>query len=163
MEIKRLAISQISIVQEIAAVTWPVAFKDILSPLQIDYMLDMMYSEASLVQQFNSGCIFFVLYEAEIPKGFASVQQMSTDDFKLHKLYVLPEFQRKSAGKNLLNTIIKYVNDNSGVALYLNVNKYNIQAIEFYKKQGFTLKREEDIDIGNGYFMNDFVMELLLT
>ena len=163
MEIKRISISQISTVQEIAALTWPVAFKNILSPLQIDYMLDMMYSEASLVQQFNSGCIFFVLYEAEIPKGFASVQQMSTDDFKLHKLYVLPEFQRKSAGKNLLNTIIKYVNDNSGFALYLNVNKYNIQAIEFYKKQGFTLKREEDIDIGNGYFMNDFVMELLLT
>ena len=163
MEIKRISISQISTVQEIAALTWPVAFKNILSPLQIDYMLDMMYSDASLVQQFNSGCIFFVLYEAEIPKGFASVQQMSTDDFKLHKLYVLPEFQRKSAGKNLLNTIIKYVNDNSGFALYLNVNKYNIQAIEFYKKQGFTLKREEDIDIGNGYFMNDFVMELLLT
>jgi ribosomal protein S18 acetylase RimI-like enzyme len=163
MEIKRISISQISTVQEIAAVTWPVAFKNILSPLQIDYMLDMMYSEASLVQQFNSGCVFFVLYEAGISNGFASVQHMSKDYFKLHKLYVLPDFQGKSAGKNLLNTVIKYVKDNGGVALYLNVNKYNIQAIEFYKKQSFIVTKEEDIDIGNGYFMNDYVMELLLT
>jgi ribosomal protein S18 acetylase RimI-like enzyme len=163
MEIKRLVISEISIVQEIAAVAWPVTFKDILSSRQIDYMLDMMYSEASLIQQFNSDCIFFVLYEEKIPKGFASVQKINNDYFKLHKLYVLPDFQGKSAGKNLLNTVINYVKVQRGKVIYLNVNKYNDQAIGFYKKQGFTVTKEEDIDIGNGYFMNDFVMELLLT
>ena len=30
---------------------------------------------------------------------------------------------------------------------------------EFYEKLGFTVIKEEDIDIGNGYLMNDYVME----
>ncbi|MEI9808163.1 MAG: hypothetical protein WDO16_09960 [Bacteroidota bacterium] len=29
----------------------------------------------------------------------------------------------------------------------------------FYEKIGFIVIREEDIDIGNGYLMNDYVME----
>ena len=89
MEIKRLAVSEISIVQEIAAVAWPVTFKDILSSRQIDYMLDMMYSEASLIQQFNSDCIFFVLYEEKIPKGFASVQKINKRYTAVSRLYLL--------------------------------------------------------------------------
>ena len=31
-------------------------------------------------------------------------------------------------------------------------------AINFYKKNGFQIIREEDVDIGNGYYMNDYVM-----
>ena len=44
------------------------------------------------------------------------------------------------------------------VALFLNVNKYN-NALHFYLKQGFFKIREEVIDIGNGYVMDDYVME----
>ncbi len=45
-----------------------------------------------------------------------------------------------------------------GTALQLNVNRSN-KARFFYEKLGFNVVREEDIDIGNNYFMNDFVME----
>jgi hypothetical protein len=40
----------------------------------------------------------------------------------------------------------------------LNVNKYN-SAQDFYKKLGFCIDYEEVIDIGNGYVMDDYVME----
>jgi ribosomal protein S18 acetylase RimI-like enzyme len=39
----------------------------------------------------------------------------------------------------------------------LNVNRNN-KALGFYQKFGFVILREEDIDIGNGYFMNDYIM-----
>ena len=42
--------------------------------------------------------------------------------------------------------------------LFLNVNRFN-KAQYFYKKLGFEVAYEEDIEIGNGYLMEDFVME----
>jgi len=41
------------------------------------------------------------------------------------------------------------------------VNRQN-NAKNFYEKLGFVVIKEEDIDIGNGYFMNDYVMEMML-
>jgi ribosomal protein S18 acetylase RimI-like enzyme len=43
--------------------------------------------------------------------------------------------------------------------LELNVNRQNT-AIGFYKKLGFKIIAEEDIPIGNGFFMNDYVMQI---
>jgi len=43
-------------------------------------------------------------------------------------------------------------------SLQLNVNRNN-NAKVFYEKIGFAVIKEEDIDIGNGYLMNDYVME----
>ena len=44
----------------------------------------------------------------------------------------------------------------------LNVNRYN-QAILFYQVQGFKIKEAVDISIGNGFFMNDYIMSKTLT
>ena len=44
--------------------------------------------------------------------------------------------------------------------LRLNVNIHNTPAINFYEKYGFHKAYDEDIDIGNGFFMNDHVYEL---
>ena len=40
---------------------------------------------------------------------------------------------------------------------------YSRDSIRFYEKLGFSVVGEEDIDIGQGYFMNDFVMEKKLS
>jgi ribosomal protein S18 acetylase RimI-like enzyme len=45
--------------------------------------------------------------------------------------------------------------------LQLNVNRNNPAKI-FYEKLGFAVLNEEDIDIGNGYFMNDYVMQKMI-
>jgi ribosomal protein S18 acetylase RimI-like enzyme len=40
----------------------------------------------------------------------------------------------------------------------LTVNRQNFKSINFYFKLGFKIEKVADFDIGNGYFMNDFVM-----
>ena len=47
-------------------------------------------------------------------------------------------------------------------ALDLNVNRYNYSAQSFYEKFGFKVLKEEDIHIGGGYFMNDYVLRYSL-
>ena len=70
-----------------------------------------------------------------------------------------PGLQGQGLGKILLNHIIDLLKKQGAFKLVLNVNRYN-KARQFYERMGFTVIREEDFDIGNQYFMNDFVMEL---
>ena len=61
---------------------------------------------------------------------------------------------------NAMNMNIQFKTKNAK-ALQLQVNRYN-KARNFYENLGFTVLYKADFDIGNGYFMNDYVMELSL-
>ncbi|HTQ27291.1 MAG TPA: GNAT family N-acetyltransferase, partial [Puia sp.] len=102
---------------------------------------------------------FLIVEEEEEPIGFASYS--ATDQpgiFKLHKIYVLPGRQGKGLGKLIVDFIVEQIKTREATALQLNVNRFN-KARSFYEKLGFRVIREEDIDIGQHYFMNDYVME----
>lgn len=163
MHIKQAEPSDIPIIQQLAQIIWLPTFANILSQLQIEYMLQWMYSEPSLSKQMQEGCIFFIAYEQNFPLGFASWQKLNHSEAKLHKLYVLPEMQGKKVGFALLQKAIALSQENGLQRLILNVNRYNQKAIDFYLRTGFKIEKEEDIHIGNGYFMNDYVMVKHLT
>lgn len=151
------------IIQDIAEKTWPGAYGRILSAGQLRYMLDLFYSEASLTRQMNTDKHrFIIISENNIPLGFASYSRKKNDEpglYRLHKLYVLPSCQGKGLGKQLIDFILDDIGHENGHALELNVNRHN-KARHFYEKLGFKVLYEEDIPIGSGYFMNDYVMSL---
>ena len=154
-------IKDIPLIRELTFKIWPVTYGPILSREQIDYMLEMMYSPASLEQQMlEQGHRFVIAYESSQPAGFASFSQKDIDNaaYKLHKIYVLPGLQGKGVGKKLVDHIIQSILPAGAKTLELNVNRHNT-AKTFYEKQGFEIVRTEDIAIGKGYFMNDYVME----
>ena len=98
------------------------------------------------------------MYRDEEPVGFASYSPSFNDKiYKLHKLYVLTSIQGQGLGKALINFIIDEIKSAGGEALELNVKRDN-KAKAFYEKLGFDVVREEDIDIGSGYWMRDYVM-----
>lgn len=164
MNIRSLQRNELIRVQEIAQATWPATFKDILSKEQIDYMLNWMYSLETLEAQFDNGHVFFVAERDHEQVGFIGIEtdfpQVSVT--KIHKIYILPNQQGQGIGKRLITHVSEYVQQRNQTALQLNVNRYN-KASEFYKKLGFELLYEENIDIGNGFWMEDFVMKLLLN
>jgi diamine N-acetyltransferase len=154
----------IAAIQEIANKAWPVAFKDILSPQQIQYMLNCMYSTPALMEQFEEGVIFLIASNLGSKLGFAGFQLDYPEKSlcKLHKLYLLPDMKGQGIGKLLINNIISECSNKNQNSLILNVNRQN-SAVKFYKMLGFKIIKEEDNPIGNGYFMNDYVMELQLS
>lgn len=160
MEVRKATISDIEAIQGLAAEIWPVAYRDILSEAQLNYMLNQFYGIEALKEQIlTKGHQFYLLLnESKQELGFAAVSKENEDTFKLQKLYVLPSQQGKQLGKMLLQTVIHYSKENGGMRLILNVNRYN-KARFFYEKQGFKIIEEVDIAIGNNYFMNDFVMQ----
>ena len=153
--------NDIETIRQVAFDTWPSTFGIILSQDQIDYMLDMMYSIESLTSQMIAKKHLFLLaYSDEKCVGFISYEldykkQAIT---KIHKIYVLPQTQGNGIGKLLLSDVKRIAIENNNTALSLNVNREN-PAIDFYKKLGFEIADKEDIDIGNGFLMEDYIME----
>ena len=163
MNIKLLSVDELIIVRELAFSTWPDTFKEILSNEQIKYMLEWMYNLKTLREQVKSGHQFYVYEDNSIPKGFIGIELNSPqkNQLKIQKLYVLPELQGDGIGKKLIEKAIQVANQNGICEILLNVNRFN-KAVGFYKHIGFTVSYEENIDIGNGYLMEDYVMSLKL-
>lgn len=157
----------IPVIQNIAHQTWPDTFGKILSPEQISYMLNMMYSTVALRQQMAERKHIFLLAndsERNTTLGFVSyeVNYGGKAKTKIHKLYLLPSSQGKGIGKLLINTVADTAVSHQNDVLSLNVNKNN-KAIQFYERQGFEPVQTETIDIGNGFVMDDVVMEKSLV
>lgn len=158
--LKKAKEEDIPTIQEIAHLTWPATYLSIIGQQQIDYMLDKMYNRGELLQQLMDGYIFLIAEENEKNIGFASYSIIDHQKrtYKLHKLYVLPDSHGKGVGKILINEVFNLVKAANGTALQLNVNKYN-KSSDFYLKAGFKIKEAVLLDIGHGYFMDDYVME----
>jgi ribosomal protein S18 acetylase RimI-like enzyme len=69
--------------------------------------------------------------------------------------------QGKRLGSTMINYVINDIKASGACSLELNVNRNNPARL-FYEKIGFKIAYEEDIDIGQGYYMNDYVMRIAL-
>lgn len=156
--IRSATVDDIPLIQNIVKATWPEAYISIIGKEQVNYMLEKFYSTPSLTDQLKNNHYFFLALKNSLPVGFASFSTVYQNVYKLQKLYVLPSEQKTGAGKALLQKVEKEAKKLGAVKLQLNVNRKNI-AKTFYEKNSFAVIRHEDIDIENGFFMNDFVME----
>lgn len=162
IHLEKITKNQLLIIKDLAYAIWPSTYGDILSKAQLNYMLDNFYSVDNLCNQMNAGQIFELFFENNKVGGFVAYEFNCNEKswLKIHKIYLLPENQGKGFGKFMIDEILRIAKTNNQKGIYLNVNKYN-SAKFFYEKLGFTNVKEEVIDIGNGYVMDDYVMEYL--
>src|SRR6185436_5709255 len=147
-EIKTAATKDIPLIRELTFRVWPQTYASILTQEQIDYMLDMMYSEASLERQLTKeGCQFIIVYEDGNPVGFASYSETKPGKWKLHKIYILQNQQGKGTGRFVIGYIIQEIKKQNASSLFLQVNKHN-NAKSFYEKLGFAEVDFIYLDIG---------------
>lgn len=168
MKIIQANVSHVAVIAELAKTIWADAYKDILSQNQLHYMLDKFYNNQALIEQIeNKKHIFLLVQENDTFIAFASYQLNCLEPkqhvslmhkTKVHKIYVLPSQQGSGIGFKLIQEIEKKAKLAKNCALFLNVNRFN-KAQYFYKKLGFEVQYQENIEIGNGYLMEDFVME----
>lgn len=159
LSIHKVNAASIPLIQELTMQVWPQTYGATLSQEQIDYMLQMMYSTEALQEQMNKSAQFIIAYYNEQPVGFASYGPTDKEyEFKLHKLYVITTIQKTGAGKGLLQFVMQDVQQQGCTHLILQVNRENENAIGFYNRMGFFKEYEADFDIGNGFYMKDYVM-----
>ena len=167
IEIKRAGNSDLQTIHDMAEVVFRKTYRSILSPEQMEYMMDWMYSLANLERQVSQGHTYYIAWVGQEPQGYLSVRKDcvepdGTEVWHLEKIYVMPSAQGTGLGRRFLETARKHVIDNKSAAkarIELNVNRNN-PAVGFYKRQGLKILRQGDFPIGNGFFMNDYIMGL---
>jgi len=156
---KKAAASDIPLIRSLAEAIWRRHYPDIISDDQIEYMLDLMYSEKSVADQMQQKQNYTLVYADGQPVGYYAVTEKSSGHFFLHKFYIQVDKHRKGIGTAAFSHMIE--NDCKGYKeIALQVNRRNIKAVNFYFKHGFVIDYAKDFDIGGGYSMDDFFMIL---
>ena len=127
--------------------------------------MDWMYSAENLRKQMTEeGHVYFLAETDGTAVGYVSVQPQGTAEdgmplWHLQKIYVLPDLQTGGVGKRLFHHALSYVRRQTGAPcrVELNVNRNN-KAVGFYEHLGMRRMRQGDFPIGNGYYMNDYIM-----
>lgn len=160
-ESKRAERADIGLIRQLALKIFPQTYAHILSPEQSAYMMDMMYSQASLLRQFEQAHAYYIGFFEGEPIGYVSIERQGEKLFHLQKIYVLPSKQGLGLGRKMFEVALTHIRQlqPQGAVVELNVNRSN-KALEFYKKMGMHKAREVDFDIGNGFFINDYIMAL---
>jgi GNAT superfamily N-acetyltransferase len=159
LSIKIASIEDIPAIVKIAYDTWFVTYQDVISQAQIEYMFGEMYTPESIYKQMDFyKHTFLLLYQAEMPIGFASYGKLEEpiNTYKLHKLYLLPSQQARGFGRTLLNEVEKQVAALGADHLQLNVNRKN-PALSFYEKLGYEIIETVDIPFSE-FWLNDFIL-----
>lgn len=159
-------IADIPRIQGMAEIAFRDTYRTILTPEQMEYMMDWMYSDKGLTEQMTvNGHRYLIAVDADgSDVGYVSFNKEWERDgyslFHLQKIYVLPAMKGRGIGAMLLKAAEKAMlemADTESVGYELNVNRNNV-AKGFYEHMGLCVDRTGDFDIGNGFYMNDFIM-----
>ncbi len=146
----------ISALSNLANKIWNIHYPSIIGERQVEYMLEKMYSLESLRNQIiKEDHKFIGAYLHEEMVAFISYYEMGEDNYFIHKLYVNAGIHGKGIGRALYEHVFR---DKIVKSIRLTVNRHNVNAINFYFKMGFNIEKTIDIDIGEGFVMNDFLM-----
>ena len=155
---------ELHLIRQVADIVWPVTFAPILSKEQIAYMMEMMYAPEVMEREYDEGIQFRCVMDGEKPIGYIVMGPCHEVEgtMKLHKCYLLPEYQGQGIGTAMLKEAKSIAAQQGYARLRLNVNRNNAKAIKAYIRNDFQTVATVDNPIGNGFYMNDYVMEVSL-
>lgn len=164
MKIRIATLQDIPVIRSMADVVFRQTYAEILSPEQMEYMMDWMYSADSLSAQISDdGRYFYLAEDGSAPAGYVSFEfDRILDDgralYHLQKFYVMPDHQKTGLGRALLDHVKACLADlePGGCRVELNVNRGN-PAVGFYEHMGLHRDRQGDFPIGLGFYMNDYI------
>ncbi len=159
--IREAQVTDIPLIRQVVEAAWPVAFGEILTPEFLAHEMNRVYLPEALLNLMAEGEVFLVAESGPELVGFAAYRVVE-GTAKLEKLYLMPDLKGQGYGKAFILEVKARVIQLGAAELLLNVNRSN-PAVAFYQRMGFSIVREEDIEVGPNFFRNDYVMCLPLT
>lgn len=155
--------SELREVAELAEKIWHEFFPVILSAEQIDYMVEKFQSFEAMKNQ--TGCQGYYYLSVRNDGdlcGYIAVKPENDSRFFLSKLYLRSDMRGKGIASQMMRRVFAEAEIAGKKSVYLTVNKYNTHAVGVYRKLGFETVDSVVTDIGNGFVMDDYIMEYKL-
>ena len=153
---------EIPALSELASEIWHEFFPCLLSAEQINYMVDKFQSEHAMQKQMadENYTYYFINVDGQ-NAGYFGIADKEEYLF-LSKLYLKKDHRHKGFGSLAFNKIKSIAKERGYSKIRLTVNKYNTNTIKAYNKYGFKTIASDETDIGNGFIMDDYIMEFSL-
>ena len=150
--------AEVDTVVSLAATIWREYFPQVISPAQIEYMLEHFLSHAAIRGQREEGTRYYLLQRERRVVGFMAVAEQK-QALHLSKLYVLEDARGGGLAREALHFLESHCHQQGLHRLWLRVNIHNALAISVYTRLGFRICDTLVEDIGGGFVMDDYVME----
>lgn len=158
--------ASLRIVESLAWRIFPQTYAEMIPAGQIPYMMHMMYDYDVVRKEFSEGVSFSIIYNGAEPIGYISWHPLACEGkkaIKLEKLYLDFAYHGRGIGQRGLRYVIRAAARAGAAFVLLNVNKENLRAQKAYENAGFYRWRSVKNPIGDGYYMDDYVMRFDLV
>lgn len=159
---KKAGLEDLPVIRLLARRIWEEAYNQLLSKEQIEYMLGMMYSEKVIAGEILNSVIWEIIFSNDEPCGYISYASAEDNSVKLSKIYIEKGVRGKGLAEDSLKRVLDYAIRNKKRCVFLTVNKGNKRAIRAYEKSGFIISDAVVTDIGNGFVMDDYIMQKVI-
>lgn len=147
---------------------WHDYFPPMIGQEQVDYMVGKFQTADAIRHQIKEGYRYFWI-EAHYETGDARMgylayrHEPATASLFVSKFYLEARARKKGVGWAAQRGLEEEAGQLAAGTIWLTVNRENHAAIETYKGWGYKIIKEQMVDIGDGYFMDDYVMEKRLS
>lgn len=145
---------------DLAREIWMDYFPKIIDKDETEYILNTFQSESAIRKQIEEGYLYSFIIENEEKAGYFCIRP-ENDELFISKIYVSEKYRGKGLGSKTMDDILQKGRAMKLKKAYLRVNRNNALAIDVYKHKGFIIAKEEKLDIGDGFCMDDFLMEYI--
>lgn len=156
--IKAQTSNQIQEIASLAQIIWHEHFTPIIGIDQVEYMLDKFQSTGALTSQIESGYEYYQLYDEGDFCGYCGIHPENSKLF-LSKLYLKKEYRGRHLATKAFLFLKNLCLERGLSSIWLTCNKYNENTLSVYKHFGFQIVDTQEADIGNGYIMDDYILE----
>ena len=153
--------SDIDTVSRLAHEIWNQHFVSIIGQAQVDYMLEKFQSSDDIADQISGGYEYYIISNNDNNVGYLGLlPDINLSRIMISKFYIKSESRGLGFGSSTLNYVKQLAKDHQMKMVWLTVNKYNKETINWYLRKNFFITDEVKNDIGNDFFMDDYIMEL---
>lgn len=158
---KVTADEQIQEVADLADLIWRDHFTPIIGIQQVEYMLHKFQSFEALKTQLQDGYVYYQMYHNHVFCGYCGIHPENNKLF-LSKLYIKKECRGHHLATKAFRFLIELCKERKLTSMWLTCNKHNNNTLAVYKHLGFEIIDTQEANIGNGYIMDDYIMEYTL-
>ncbi len=148
----------VRVLAALAKEIWEQHFTPIIGAAQVAYMVDKFQSEPAMTRQIAEGYFYRLICLDGVPVGYTGYHPEENRLF-LSKLYLRKSCRKKGLARKALEFLCEVCRERGLKTVYLTVNRHNDDTIAVYKHLGFVTVKEQKADIGNGFYMDDYIME----
>lgn len=155
-KIERAAAQDLPTIKEVLRETWHDTYASLLPKTAIESLTSQWHAPELLSEQMQNPEIYFAIARDGAVVAGVITARKKDDAIVVDRLYVLPQYQRRGIGRQLLES--SYGTFRGAQRVRLTVEAQNRKGVSFYAKQGFreTARISEEVA---GAHLENVVME----